>query len=40
VEKSLSDVIELEEKMFSHVNAKDRASLSELLFKTLDGIKE
>lgn len=40
VEKSLRDVIELEEKMFSHVNAKERATLSELLFKTLDGIKE
>ncbi|MCK9491456.1 MAG: MarR family transcriptional regulator [Sulfurimonas sp.] len=39
VEKSLSDVIALEEKMFSHVNTKDRASLSELLFKTLDGTK-
>ncbi len=40
VENSLRDVIELEEKMFSHVNTKDRESLSELLFKTLDGIKE
>lgn len=40
VERSLRDVIELEEEMFSHVDAKDRESLSKLLFKTLDGIKE
>ena len=40
VEKSLSDVITLEEEMFSQVNTKDRESLSELLFKTLDGMKE
>ncbi|EQB39896.1 hypothetical protein M947_04765 [Sulfurimonas hongkongensis] len=40
VEKSLSDVIELEEEMFGHVDAKDRESLSRLLFKTFDGIKE
>lgn len=40
VESSLSDVIELEEKMFRHVDAKDRELLSQLLFKTFDGLPE
>lgn len=40
VEKSLRDVIALEEEMFGHVDAKDREALSKLLFKTFDGIKE
>jgi len=36
LEKSLVDVIALEEKIFSHVNADERQNLSDLLFKVLE----
>lgn len=35
VEQSLADVIEMEEKMFAHVNKEDRKFLSNLLFCAL-----
>ena len=37
---SLTDVIEMEEKMFAHVNKENRKSLSDLLFLALDEPQE
>lgn len=36
VDRSLEDVLVMEEEMFSHVNIKDRENLSKLLFKVLE----
>ena len=36
LEKSLADVIELEEAIFAHVNTSERKNLSDLLFKVLE----
>jgi len=38
LEKSLADVIELEEAIFAHVKSDERQILSDLLFKALDGV--
>jgi len=40
IEESISDIIELEEKMFAHINEEDRESLSGLLFKSLEGMED
>ena len=39
LERSLADVIEFEEATFAHINADERKSLSDLLFKALDGVE-
>ena len=39
LEKSLTDVIELEEAMFAHVNTDERKNLSDLLFKVIESPK-
>jgi len=39
LEKSLSDVIELEEAIFAHIKSDERQNLSDLLFKALDGVQ-
>lgn len=39
IEKSLVDVIELEEEIFAHVNTDERKNLSDLLFKVLESPK-
>ena len=38
IEKSLTDVIELEEAIFAHLKNNEKNSLSNLLFKALDGV--
>lgn len=37
LKRSLSDVIDLEEAFFNHVNTQERKSLSDMLFKVLEG---
>ncbi len=39
LERSLADVIEVEEAIFAHVKSDERKSLSDLLFKALDGVE-
>ncbi len=39
LEKSLTNVIELEEAIFAHVKGEEREKLSDLLFKALDGVE-
>ncbi|WP_321777622.1 MarR family transcriptional regulator [Sulfurimonas sp.] len=39
LEKSLADVIELEEAIFAHIKSDERKSMSDLLFKALDDIE-
>ncbi|MFT5835259.1 MAG: DNA-binding MarR family transcriptional regulator [Sulfurimonas sp.] len=40
IEKSLPDVLKLEEEIFAHINSNDRKNLSNLLFKALDGVEQ
>ncbi|NOQ31875.1 MAG: MarR family transcriptional regulator [Helicobacteraceae bacterium] len=39
LERSLSDVIDLEEEIFAHINADERKKLSDLMFKVLEFTK-